>query len=500
MSLDIANITPWKWDIESRSMTYEDNKPIETYLDGTEKEETKDESIILTEDQYFSLIHEDDRERVRQAFLDLLQGKIDRAKEEYRIRFTPESPNFDWVEAQAVVEKRDKEGNPLSVVGSSLTITERKRIEEELLRAKEKAEESNRLKSAFLANMSHEIRTPLNAIVGFSNILATTEKEEEKMEYINIIENNNTLLLQLVSDILDLSKLEAGTMEVNYTDVDLNKVMQDQVEHVQEKAAPGVQVILEQQPDECHVKIEKIRLLQVLTNLLMNAAKFTAKGEIRFGYSVQDDKMLRFYVSDTGKGIARDQVDKIFGRFVKLDTFKQGTGLGLSLCQAIVDHFGGEIGVDSEEAKGSTFWFTFPYAKSAVKPAKEIVDTVGEKQKPVILIAEDIPSNFELFELILKHDYEIVHAWDGKEAVDLFKEKNPLLILMDINMPKLNGYEATMEIRKLSRDVPIIAVTAYAFSTDENQIKKNGFSAYTPKPLDAQSLKNQISELLEYTN
>lgn len=371
MSLDIANITPWKWDLETRSMTYESNKPIETYLDGSEKEEVKDESLVLTEEEYFSFIHKDDRERVKQSFQDLLQGKIERAKEEYRICITPGSSNFDWVEAQAVVEKRDDSGKPLSVVGSSLTITERKYIEEELRRAKEKAEESNRLKSAFLANMSHEIRTPLNAIVGFSNILATADREEEKMEYINIIENNNTLLLQLVSDILDLSKLEAGTMEENYTDVDMPQLMQDQIAFIREKAAPGIQVVLDQQSVvECLVKVEKARLLQVLTNLLMNAAKFTTKGEIRFGYTVQDTKMLRFFVSDTGKGIAKDQVDKIFGRFVKLDSFKQGTGLGLSLCQAIVDHFGGEIGVDSEEAKGSTFWFTFPYAKATLKSVK----------------------------------------------------------------------------------------------------------------------------------
>lgn len=491
MSLDIANITPWKWDIQKGKLLCDINDSMEPIAEGI----TDDNQLIIAEEKFFALIHEEDVDRVKASLKDLEEGRVAKAKEEYRIK-TGVKDMYEWIEVQAAVEKRDEQGHTLSLIGSSLIITERKQIEEELRRAKEKAEESNRLKSAFLANMSHEIRTPLNAIVGFSNILAATEEMEDKQEYINIIETNNTLLLQLVSDILDLSKFEAGTMEFRYSDVELNSLMQEQLSETMEKAAEGVKVTFEQRLPELQINVEKNRLMQVLSNLLANAVKFTTQGSIRFGYEVMPNNILRFYVTDTGRGISQEQLDKIFGRFVKLDLFVQGTGLGLSVCQAIVQHFGGEIGVDSKEGEGSTFWFTFPYTA----PSKEVTIEVMEdthKEKLKVLIAEDNLSNFELFEFILKRDFDIIHAWDGKEAIELFKKTNPHIILMDINMPKMNGYEATMEIRRLSKEVPIIAVTAYAFSTDEQQIRKNGFDAFSPKPLNALNLKRQMADLLK---
>ena len=208
--------------------------------------------------------------------------------------------------------------------------------------------------------------------------------------------------------------------------------------------------------------------------------------------------MLRFYVSDTGRGISVEQQEAIFDRFVKLDSFAQGTGLGLSICRMIVDHLGGEMGVESEIGKGSTFWFTFPY-KAPEKPVREgvIFEKIKvEKDKLTVLIAEDNAGNFKLFETILKNDYTIVHAWNGKEAVELFKEYEPHIVLMDINMPEMNGYEATKEIRKLSEVIPIIAVTAYAFASDEEQVMNSGFDAYASKPLNASALKKQMVDLL----
>lgn len=492
MSLDIANIIPWRWDIQKHSFQFDRLKP----LDENEGASHADHHYTVPEDAYFARIHPDERERVRESALRLVQGDAKKIEEEFRL-YNPEkeSNEYDWVEMQALVERKDEQGNVVSIVGSSHIITERKKIEAELLRAKEKAEESNRLKSAFLANMSHEIRTPLNAIVGFSNILASSDEDEDKQEYINIIENNNSLLLQLISDMLDLSKFEAGTMEFRYTNVDLNALMTEQLDFVMARVAPGVGVHFDTYRPECYVKVERDRLLQVMQNLLTNAAKFTASGKIRYGYEVYPDNMLRFFVADTGRGVSEEQIDKIFGRFVKLDHFVQGTGLGLSISQTIVHHFGGKIGVESKEGEGSTFWFTFPYTEAAeVEQPEELPVVKHEKLK--VLVAEDIPSNFELFEFILKKDFEIIHAWDGKEAVSLFEKHRPHIVLMDINMPKMNGYEATTEIRKFSKDVPIIAVTAYAFSTDEQQIRKNGFSGYTPKPLNPHTLKQQMSDLL----
>ena len=392
----------------------------------------------------------------------------------------------------------DELSSPI-IVSIEWDVTELEMIKRELQSSKEKAEMSDSLKSAFLANMSHEIRTPLNAIVGFSNILAETDVLEEKQEYAEIIENNNALLLQLINDILDLSKIEAGTLEFVYSDVDVNTLLSDLERSMSKRVVnENVRLMFERKEKDCYVSIAKNRLMQVIINLLTNAIKFTDQGSISYGYSCLNKKMLRFYVSDTGRGISVEQQEAIFDRFVKLDSFAQGTGLGLSICRMIVDHLGGEMGVESEIGKGSTFWFTFPY-KAPEKPVREdvIFEKIKvEKDKLTVLIAEDNAGNFKLFETILKNDYTIVHAWNGKEAVELFKEYEPHIVLMDINMPEMNGYEATKEIRKLSEVIPIIAVTAYAFASDEEQVMNSGFDAYASKPLNASALKKQMVDLL----
>ena len=271
------------------------------------------------------------------------------------------------METYATVEKRGEDGKPTSLIGSVIDITDRKKVEEELLNAKNKAEESNRLKSAFLANMSHEIRTPLNAIVGFSNILAMTDDAEEKEEYVHIIENNNVLLLQLINDILDLSKIEAGTLDFIYSDVDINTMLHELEVSMQSRITNHVKLIFERKQEDCFVSIAKSRFMQVLINLITNAIKFTEEGSIRFGFSIQDGEMLRVYVADTGCGIPPEKQNSVFERFVKLNAFAQGTGLGLSICRMIIEYLGGEIWVESEVGKGTTFGFTFPYKPATVR-------------------------------------------------------------------------------------------------------------------------------------
>lgn len=403
------------------------------------------------------------------------------------------------METNAVIDQRDKNGYPISLVGSLLLITERKRQEEALIRAREKAQESDRLKSAFLANMSHEIRTPLNAIVGFSSLLTATENETERKEFISIIETNNQLLLQLVSDILDLSKIEANTLEFNYQNVDLNQLAKDVENTVRGRLQTGVALQFVPEVPVCYVQTEHNRLSQVLINLLVNAAKFTEKGEIMFGYKIRGEE-LYFYVKDTGIGISLENQKKIFERFTKVNTFIQGTGLGLSICKNIVTKMKGRIGVESEgEGKGSTFWFTIPYEPKEAQKENNLtlMPLLNErsKEKPIILIAEDNESNYMLFKSILQKDYELVHAWDGEEAVELHQKFHPHVVIMDINMPKMDGYEATREIRKVSKTVPIIAVTAYSFASDKEKIMQNGFNGYMSKPVDIQRLK----EKLDYT-
>lgn len=320
-----------------------------------------------------------------------------------------------------------------------------------------------------------------------------------KQEYINIIESNNTLLLQLISDILDLSKIEAGTLDFSYSNVELNDILSEIESVVRYRTeTSGVQLIAHKGLPSCPIKTEKNRLMQVLNNLLNNASKFTSQGSITFGYELCG-RELYFYIKDTGCGIPADKVNSIFGRFVKLNSFVQGTGLGLSICQTIVEHMGGRIGVESEEGKGSTFWFTIPYQPADADNKKEDKHQPisVQKDKLTILVAEDNESNYRLFQSILKREYNLVHAWDGKEAVNLYKLHNPQIILMDINMPVMDGYEATREIRKLSLDVPIIAVTAFAYASDEQRVMENGFDGYMAKPISAPQLRQQIAAILQ---
>ncbi|MDD6209937.1 MAG: PAS domain-containing protein [Bacteroidales bacterium] len=383
-------------------------------------------------------------------------------------------------------------------------ITQAKTAEIELRKAKEIAEQSDILKSAFLANMSHEIRTPLNAIVGFSELLCTTEEQSEKEEFIKIIQTNNELLLQLISDILDLSKIESNLLEYTETDVDINdllsKIEQSSKLRVTRKE---VELFFEDRLPSCILNIDKNRLTQVITNLITNAIKFTDKGSIRFGYRQQDNRDILFHVSDTGCGIPSDETKKIFDRFTKLNSFIKGTGLGLSISKSIVNHWGGDIGVKSEVGKGSTFWFTVPSSMTRKNKNDMIIETTptvqnqSSEKNHTLLIAEDNPSNFMLLEIILRKKYKILHAENGQEAVDIFNTLKPDLILMDLRMPVMDGYGATKIIREQGNDVPIIAVTANAFSSDEQKCLENGFNDYISKPIKSEQILSILEKWLK---
>ena len=500
MTLGIARIIPWRWDLKE-GLIYCEAQKILDHMNFTKEKNSTVQVDIIKASEYFRKIHPEDFERMHHVHENLISGKLQHIKEEYRIITEVEGRKItDWMETNAVIDQRDKNGYPISLVGSLLLITERKRQEEALIRAREKAQESDRLKSAFLANMSHEIRTPLNAIVGFSGILASIEEEKEKQEYVSIIENNNALLLQLISDILDLSKIEAGTMEFIYSDFELNKIMAELESSLRLKLPPNKNISLTFEPQlpVCYIHAEHNRLSQIIINLVTNAIKFTDAGSIRFGYEKRN-KILYFYVSDTGCGIPKDKKEEIFGRFVKLNNFAQGTGLGLSICRTLVQHMGGEIGLDSAIGKGSTFWFTLPYVPATNVQQQEIKSEPIKikKQKITILVAEDHDSNYRLIESILKKDYNLIHAWNGAEAVAMFKTYSPQLILMDINMPVMDGYEATKEIRKFSTRLPIIAITAFAYASDEQKVMESGFDAYMSKPINANQLKGQITSILK---
>lgn len=356
MALGIADITPWKWNLKEDNVWFDKSRLIDD-----ERFVVKEGAFAVPVSQIVESIHCEDIKRVKKLFQELKDGKREKVNEQFRISAASKE-GYDWVETWAVVDEVDEKGQPLALIGSILVITDRKKMEQELIVAKEKAEEANRLKSAFIANISHEIRTPLNAIIGFSSILDTVQTEKERKEYLCIIEHNNQLLLQLVNDIIDLSKIEAGILELVASNVYLDDMMRE-VERAFRPKADAVHLSLkfDDRYAECYINVDRNRLIQVLNNLLSNAIKFTAEGSVHFGFSRLDNGMLRFYVTDTGCGIPKEYQKKIFGRFVKLNSFVQGIGLGLSIGETIVKCMGGEIGVESKEGKGSTFWFTIPY-------------------------------------------------------------------------------------------------------------------------------------------
>lgn len=368
-ALDAADMTPWKWDLRTGLLSC--NVSHDLYV--TEEEVTHDGNLIIVPTSAcFAKICDEDRERVRDAFERLANGETQKMREEYRVgrQWLLSPQQNEWVEVRAAVDERDANGKPLSLIGTSMTVTQRKEMEEALVQAKVKAEEANTLKSSFLANISHEIRTPLNAIVGFSSLLVSAERgiSEEKQEYINIIENNNTLLLQLISDVLDLSKIEAGTMEFDYAPVDVHGLfieLEDTFRLRNKKS--GICICYHRRTTECVVKADRNRLVQMMMNLMNNAVKFTGEGSIEFGFDVREDGFLHFYVTDTGCGIPEERLEEIFGNFVKLNSFVQGTGLGLTICRAIVERMGGKIGAVSRLGHGSTFWFTLPYTANEEK-------------------------------------------------------------------------------------------------------------------------------------
>ena len=383
--------------------------------------------------------------------------------------------------------------------------------------AKEKAEESDKLKSAFLANMSHEIRTPMNAIIGFSSLINDPElSTEHKDELSNYISNNCDSLLRLIDDIIDLSKIESEQLDLQNSNCFVAEVINDLFKVFEEKKLmlnkSDVKLITNI-PDEYKnitVHTDCLRLKQVLSNLTDNALKFTDVGSIEFGYLLinsNDNPKLKFYVKDTGIGMSEQQQKEIFNRFSKIENSKKklyrGTGLGLAISKYLIELLGGEIWVESKKDIGSIFYFTVPFIKLAkndnnnkIIQTSMIPNTFNWSNK-TILIAEDEESNYRYLEMVLnKTKANIVWAKDGIEAINLWKEHEPDLILMDIKMPSMDGLEATREIKKTHPEIPIIAQTAYAMENDERLSLEAGCNSYLSKPIKATKLIETLSTFL----
>lgn len=448
-----------------------------------------------------------------------------------------------------IMEGKDKNGNLLIldkqkimvesedfspiIVSIEWDITQLELMRRELIESKEKAETSDKLKSAFLANMSHEIRTPLNAIVGFSRIISESDNAEERREYYEIVDANNERLLQLINEILDLSKIESGIVEFTYGPVRLHTLCKEIHDAHVFRCPQGVELRFDSPDEALSIHSDKNRIFQVFSNLIGNAFKFTTEGSVSYGYKQEGERVV-FYVKDTGLGIEPEKLGRVFQRFAKLNNFAQGTGLGLSICKTIIERLGGEIAVSSEVGTGTTFTFWLPLENviqdtetgtnshlpgeavgtqpSEVLPAKEdtprpkeettekeedLRATAAGTEQATILIAEDTDSNFDLLNAILGRKYRLVRARDGMEAVTMYDEVNPDLILMDIKMPNLDGLEATRIIRQLSAEVPIIAQSAYAYEHDRNAAEEAGCNDFISKPIAQEKLKEKIKKWLK---
>lgn len=373
----------------------------------------------------------------------------------------------------------------------------------ELKEAKIKAEQSDLLKSSFLANMSHEIRTPLNAIVGFSELLTMTDDQAKRELYNKYISNNSDLLLKLINDILDISKMEAGYTNFNYEKFDIAQLYNEIYATFQKKIRGEVELILDNPSAKCMVSFDKSRLTQVINNYMSNAVKYTTSGFIKLGYCIEQNG-IRFYVEDTGIGVSETDKTRLFQRFEKLDTFAQGFGLGLSICKLIVEAAGGKVGFITEKEKGSTFWAWLPleydeeinvFGKTTSK-VDETTPRVATVEEICILAAEDNDSNFTLLEALLP-DHNIMRAKNGIEVVDMVKRNKYDVILMDIKMPHKDGLEATREIRTFDQQIPIIALTANSFDSDREAAMSAGCSAYLAKPYNASELCDLINKVIK---
>ena len=407
----------------------------------------------------------------------------------------------------------DSKGNSLGFIGISRDITSIQETQQKLMVAKEKAEESDKLKTAFLANMSHEIRTPMNAIIGFSDLMTDDNlSASEKIEYTSHIKKAGESLMNLISDIIDIAKIEAGQLQINKSVCNLDELLNDMIGTYSEakikagKRNLDIRLLKKSGINGISIITDPFRLKQVLTNLIGNAMKFTEHGFIEFGYSLNDKQTLEFVVRDTGIGIPKGKQQDIFYRFSQVDNSNTrkygGTGLGLAISKNIIEIMGGKIWIESEPGKGSSFYFTLPYFPANTDEIINIVPDNNHEninwQGKTILVAEDVPSNFMFIEAALRRTkVRLLWAQDGRQAITMALENSQVdLVLMDIQMPELNGYEATAEILKVRHDLPIISQTAYALSGEKEKSLAAGCVDYISKPIKTELLISIIGKYL----
>ena len=381
-----------------------------------------------------------------------------------------------------------------------------KKLEEYEEKAK-RAENASRMKSLFLANMSHEIRTPLNAVEGFARIMAETDSAEERLKFMEIIESNNSRLLALINEILDLSRVEAGELSIKKSLTDLNELCKSLQLIFKFRCSDSVKLIWSQPNMKVSLNTDQNRITQVFSNLISNALKHTSQGSITYGYQlINDGQEVEFFVSDTGSGIAPEDMKHIFETYMSRDAETQnGYGLGLALCKIIVEKMDGQISVSSNLGEGSTFRFVLPFEGTIGGMARNSRITTNSrtirastktdiKNAPLILVAEDEDSNYELVRIVLSKRYRLMRARNGIEAVTICEDEHPDLILMDMRMPDMGGLDATRIIKEVNHDIPVVALSAYAFEDNIREAKAAGCDEFLAKPFKVEDLIDTVQK------
>jgi PAS domain S-box-containing protein len=466
------------------------------------------EDFSETIEKWINRLHSEDKDRVDKYFHDYLEGLIPNYQTEFRL--STKSGQWKWILSSGKIVARDEEGKPLRMLGTHTDITRQKMVEEELKKAWVRAEEADRLKTAFLHNISHEIRTPMNAIVGFANLLEQeVEDDEKRKHYTDIICMSSNQLLCIITDLINIATIEAGQEKVNESATEINKLIQSLYNQYEYKIDTDLISFTFKTPlsdEKAVIYTDETKLLQIFSNLIGNAIKFTKLGSIQFGYEKLDN-FLKFYVIDTGIGIPAEFHSEIFERFCQANNNISrnygGTGLGLAISKSYVELMGGKIWLESEPSKGSAFYFTIPYKPIEINKTtntKNIIISENYISTPKkIMIAEDEEFNYMLIEeLLLGLNFTLIRAKNGLEAIEICKMDPYIdLVLMDIKMPIMNGYEATQQIKKMRPKLPVIALTAYTQQSDRERAMDNGCDDYISKPIIYDQLYSVLIKFFE---
>lgn len=459
----------------------------------------------LNKEKWQDISHPDDVQYSNEIAQSIIIGESQKAR--FEKRYIHKNGNILWADVSTYLQ-RDKNNKPLFFITAINDITLRRAAEAELFEAKEKAEESSRLKTAFLANLSHEIRTPMNAILGFTDLLKKPDLSSEKRnDFINIIHKSGNYLLSVITDIVEVSKLDTRQVFLSFSEFEINNFTRVIYESmlINLPKEKNIEFVIEKSniAENTIISTDDVKLKQIIFNLITNAFKYTIEGNVMFKYNLSVNSELEIIVQDTGIGISEKYHEIIFERFRQVEIenkiFQQGSGLGLSICKAYTEMLGGTIIVESEPDKGSSFIVSIPVIIVNNGAIKEESSSVSNIHSEIIkiLIAEDDEINYlYLTEILPYSNFILYHANNGMEAIKMFKEIEGInLILMDIKMPVMNGYETLKEIRKIDLKIPVIAQTAHALSEDNRNIKSAGFDGYISKPIN----KEKLIEIIEKT-